>query len=88
MLVSSTRSSLDTGSHSSTGFSAGASVKEPACQCKIHKRHVFDPKVGKIPWRMAWQPAPAFLPGECHGQRNLAGYSPLGGKESETTEST
>ena len=23
----------------------------------------------------AWKPAPAFLPGESHGQRSLAGYS-------------
>ena len=26
-----------------------------------------------------------FLPGEFHGQRSLRGYSPWGGKESETT---
>ena len=32
--------------------------------------------VGKIPWRRKWQPTPAFLPGELHGQRSLAGYSP------------
>ena len=23
-----------------------------------------------------WQPTPVFLPGELHGQRSLAGYSP------------
>ena len=28
------------------------------------------------PWRRAWQPTPVFLPGESHGQRSLAGYSP------------
>ena len=28
-----------------------------------------------------WQPTPVFLPGESHGQRNLAGYSPWGHKE-------
>ena len=28
------------------------------------------------PWRMKWQPTPVFLPGESHGQRSLAGYSP------------
>ena len=33
----------------------------------------FDPWLGKIPWRRAWQPTPVFLPGESHGQRNLAG---------------
>ena len=43
---------------------------------------------GKIPWRSAWQPTPVFLPGECYGQRSLAGYSPWGRKESDTTEET
>ena len=33
-----------------------------------------------------WQPTPAFLPGESHGQRSLAGHSPGGRRESETTE--
>ena len=28
------------------------------------------------PARRAWQPTPVFLPGETHGQRSLAGYSP------------
>ena len=32
------------------------------------------------------QPTPVFLPGESHGQRSLAGYSPQGRKESDTTE--
>ena len=30
--------------------------------------------VRRIPWRGKWQPTPVFLPGESHGQRNLAGY--------------
>ena len=30
------------------------------------------------PWRRKWQLTPVFLPGESHGQRNLAGYSPWG----------
>ena len=34
------------------------------------------------------QPTPVFLPGESHGQRSLAGYSPWGCKESDTTEVT
>jgi len=37
---------------------------------------LFDPWVGKIPWRRIWQPTPVFLPGESHGQRSPAGYSP------------
>ena len=31
-------------------------------------------------------PNPIFLPGKFHGQRNLAGYSPWGLKESDMTE--
>ena len=34
-------------------------------------RHGFDPWVGKIPWRRAWQSTPVFLAGESHGQRSL-----------------
>ena len=36
----------------------------------------FHSWVGKIPWRRKWEPIPVFLPGECHGQRSLEGYSP------------
>ena len=46
----------------------------------------FDPCVGKIPWRRKWQPTAVFLPGESHGWRSLAGYSPWGRKESDMTE--
>ena len=38
----------------------GASGKEPACQCKRDKRWGFNPRVGKIPWRRAWQPTLAW----------------------------
>ena len=34
----------------------------------------------------SWQPTPVFLPGESHGHRSLAGYSPRGRKESDTAE--
>ena len=70
------------------GFPGGTSAKEPACQCRRHKRCGFDPWVGKIPWRRKWQPTPVFLPGESHGQRSLAGCSPWGCKESDMTEAT
>ena len=40
----------------------------------------FDPWVGKIPWKRAWQPTPVFLPGKSHKRRSLAGYSPWGCK--------
>ena len=35
--------------------------------------------------RREWQPTPAFLPGEFHGQRRLMGYSLWGCKKSDTT---
>ena len=67
-------------------FPGGASGKEPSCHCRRCKRHGFDPWVRKIPWRREQHPTPIFLPGEFHGQRSLAGYSPWGRKESDTTE--
>ena len=33
-------------------------------------------------------PTPVHLPGKCHGQRSLMGYSPWGHKEWDTTEHT
>ena len=59
------------------GFSGGSEGKG---------RPRFDLWVGKIPWRRKWHPTPVFLPGESHGPRSLAGYSPRGGKASGTTE--
>ena len=46
----------------------------------------FHPWVRKIPWRRKWQPTPVFLSVRSRGQRSLAGYSPWGHKESDTTE--
>ena len=64
-------------------------VKEPACQGRrLKRRNRFDPCIGKIPWRKAWQPTPVFLPGESYGQRSLAGHNPWGRKELDTTEET
>ena len=34
------------------------------------------------------QPTPVFLPGESHGQRSLAGYSPWAHTEWDVTEAT
>ena len=45
----------------------------------------YNPWVGKIIWKRKWQPTPVFLPGESHGQRSLAAYSPWGCKESNVT---
>ena len=38
------------------------------------------PGLGRFPWRREWQHTPVLLPGELHGQSNLAGYSPWGQK--------
>ena len=46
--------------------------KEPACQCR---RPRFDPWVRKTLRRRKWQLTSVFLPGETHGQRNLADYN-------------
>ena len=50
--------------------------KETPSQCRRCKRCGYDPWVGKIPWRRAWQPTPAFLPRESHGQRRAGGLQP------------
>ena len=57
--------------------------KKTRLQCR---KLWFNSWAGKIPWRRAWQPTPVFLPGESHGQRSLADYSPWGHKESDTAE--
>ena len=70
------------------GLPGGISGKEPTCQCRRCKRQGFDPWVRKIPWKRAQQPALVLLPRESHGQRSLAGCSPQGRTESDTTEAT
>ena len=65
------------------GIASGSDGEESAC-------NVGDPGLipgfRKISWRREGLPAPVFLPGEFHGQRSLAGYSPWGRKELDTTE--
>ena len=38
----------------------------------------FDPWVGNIPWRRAWQPTPGFLPGESPGIEGPGGLQSMG----------
>ena len=57
------------------GLPRWLSGKESAFQCRRCRFHRW---VGKIPWRRKWQPSLILLPGESHGQRSLAGYSPWG----------
>ena len=45
---------------------------------------MFNPWVGKIPWRRKWQPTPVFLRREFRGQRSLVGYIVHGVAKSQT----
>ena len=38
----------------------------------------FDPWVGKIPWRRAWQPMAVFLPGESPWTEEPGGLQSMG----------
>ena len=64
------------------GFPGGSEDKVSTCNAGDPVRSLG----WKIPWRRKWQPTPVFLPGESHGQRSMAGYSPGGHKESDMTE--
>ena len=57
-------------------------VKNPSTMQEIW----VDPGVRMIPWRRELLPTPLFLPGEFHGQRKLAGYSPWDCKQLDTME--
>ena len=69
-------------------FPSGASGKRTCLPVQETKRRGFNPWVGKIRWRRAWQCTTLFLPQESHGQRSLMGYSPWSHKESGTAEAT
>ena len=46
------------------GFPQWLSSEIICLQCRSCRRLRFEPWVRKIPWRRAWHPTPAFLPGE------------------------
>ena len=62
--------------------------KKTACQHRKCKRCGFDPWVRKIPWRRACNILQYSCLENPHGQRSLAGYSPKGRKEWDTTNVT
>ena len=66
------------------GFPGGLDEKESARSARDPGS--FSLWVQKIPWSSEWLPTLVFLPGEFHGRRSLADYSPWGHKESNTTE--
>ena len=68
------------------GFPGGSLIKKRIrLQCRRRRSDLW---VGKMPWRRAWQPTLAPLPGESHGQRSLMGYSPWGRRGLDTNEMT
>ena len=64
-------------------FHGGSDDEESDCNAG---RPRFNSWVEKIPWRREWKHTLGSLPRESHGQRSLAGYSPRGHKELDTTE--
>jgi len=63
----------------------GSARKEFACSAGDKETWVLS-WVRKIPRRRKWQPTPVFLAENSHGQRSLAGCSPVVYKEWDTTE--
>ena len=62
---------------------SGSDGKESACNAGDSGSV---PESGRSPWKRECPPTPVSSPGEHHGQRSLAGYSPWSRKESDTTE--
>ena len=56
------------------GFPGGSDGRV-CLQCR---RPGFDPQVGKIPWRRAWQPIPVFLPGKIPWTEEPGGLQSMG----------
>ena len=64
------------------GLPGGASGKESACQRGRQKRSLGE----QDPLEEEMATHSSILAGKSHGQRSLAGYSPRGCKESDSTE--
>ena len=63
-------------------------VKDPPANAGDVRNLGFIPGLGRSPGGGQGHLLPVFLPGESHGQRNLAGCGPWGHKESDVTEVT
>ena len=60
--------------------------KNPSASARDAKDIGLIPGLGRYPGVGNGNLLQYFLPGKFHGQRSLAGYSPWGHKESDTTE--
>ena len=63
-------------------MSGGSDGKESACNAETLVQSLG----WEYPLEREWLPTPVFLPGESHGLRSRAGYSPWGCKGSDMTE--
>ena len=70
-----------------TGFPGGPVVKDPPASAG-DARDTSLILALEDPLEKEMAASPVFLPGKSHGLRSLAGYSPWGHKESDTTEYT
>ena len=61
-------------------------VKNPPVSAEDIRDEGLIPGLGRFPGGGHRQPTAVFLSGESHGQRSLAGYSPMGSKELDMTE--
>ena len=68
-----------------SNFPSGSDSKESACNAGDLG---LIPGLEGSPGKGTGIPTPAFLPGESHGLRSLAGYSPWGGPESDMSQAT
>ena len=64
-------------------FPGGPDGKESACNAGDPGSI---PGSGRSPGEKEWLQTPVFWPGEFHGQRSLAGYSPWGSKDLDMTK--
>ena len=69
-------------------FPSGSVGKESAYNAGDTEVAGSIPGYGRSPRGGHGNPLQYFLPGEAHGQRSLADYSPQGCKESDMTEAT
>ena len=62
------------------GGTGGKKKKNPPANAEHTRDTGSIPRLGGSTWSRKWEPTPVVLPGESHGQRSLAGYSPRGHK--------
>ena len=66
-----------------SGFPGGSDRKESACNAE---RPVFNPWVGKIPWRRAWQPTLLFMLGKSTWTKEPGWLQSMGLQRVDTTK--